>query len=82
MAPDQVSGTGGNISTKITDFTGVFIDKVACSYTQPMFERSGGNLNVYIRIMNVNAPSGSTGGSTDPGPGPGGTTVKKLQLIE
>lgn len=82
VAPDQVSGTGGGINTVITDFTGVFIDKVACSYTQPMFEKSGGNLNVYIRIMNVNAPSGSTGGATDPGPGPGGTTVKKLQLIE
>lgn len=83
VAPDQVSGTGGNINTIITDFTGVFIDKVACSYNVGMFEKSGGNQNVYIRVMNVNAPAGNTGGgNTDPGTGPAGTTVKKLQLIE
>jgi hypothetical protein len=81
VAPDRVEGTGGNINTVITDFAGVFIDKVACSYNLDMFEKSGGNQNVYIRIMTVNVPGGSTGGG-DPGPGPEGTTVKKLQLIE
>jgi len=82
VAPDQVTGTGGNINTVITDFTGVFVDKVACNYDLDMFETSGGNQNVYIRVMTVNAPGGLTGDDTDPGPGPGGTTVKKLQLIE
>ena len=82
VAPDQVTGTGGGINTVITDFTGVFVDKVACNYALPMFEKSGGNQNVYIRIMTINAPGGLTGDDTDPGPGPGGTTVKKLQLIE
>lgn len=81
VAPDLVNGTGGGINTIITDFAGVFVDKVACSYNLDMFERSGGNQNVYIRIMTVNIPGGTTGGG-DPGPGPGGTTVKKLQLIE
>jgi len=82
VAPDQVTGVGGGINTVITDFTGVFVDKVACNYGLDMFEKSGGNLNVYIRIMTVNAPGGLTGDDTEPGPGPGGTTVKKLQLIE
>jgi len=81
VAPDRVTGTGGNINTVITDFAGIFVDKVACSYDLDMFEKSGGNQNVYIRIMTVNAPSGKTGDG-DPGPGPEGTTVKKLQLIE
>jgi len=80
-APDQVTGTGAGINTVITDFAGVFVDKVACNYDLPMFEKSGGNQNVYIRIMTVNVPGGLTGGG-DPGPGPEGTTVKKLQLIE
>jgi hypothetical protein len=81
VAPDLVNGTGGGINTIITDFAGIFVDKVACSYNLDMFERSGGNQNVYIRIMTVNIPGGLTGGG-DPGPGPAGTTVKKLQLIE
>ena len=81
VAPDLVNGTGGGINTIITDFAGIFVDKVACSYDLDMFERSGGNQNVYIRITTVNIPGGLTGGG-DPGPGPGGTTVKKLQLIE
>jgi len=81
VAPDQVTGTGGSINTIITDFTGVFVEKVACNYALPMFEKSGGNQNVYIRITTIHAPGGLTGGA-DPGPGPGGTTVKKLQLIE
>jgi len=83
VAPDQVTGTGGSINTIITDFAGVFVDKVACNYEQPMFEKSGGNQNVYIRIMTVHDPGGTTGGGDpDPGPGPGGSTVKILQLIE
>jgi hypothetical protein len=81
VAPDQVNGTGGGINTVVTDFAGIFVDKVACSYNLNMFEKSGGNQNVYIRIMTVNAPGGTTG-EGDPGPGPAGTTVKKLQLIE
>ncbi len=82
VAPDQVTGTGGSINTIVTDFAGVFVEKVACNYDLPMFEKSGGNQNVYIRIVTVNAPGGTTGDETDPGPGAGGTTVKKLQLIE
>jgi hypothetical protein len=82
IAPDEVTGTGGSINTVVTDFAGVFIEKVACNYDLPMFEKSGGNQNVYIRIVNRNLPGGQTGGGTDPGPGAGGTTVKKLQLIE
>jgi hypothetical protein len=80
VAPDLVTGTGSGINTFITDFAGVFVDKVACNYDLPMFEKSGGNQNVYIRIVRFNNPGGSTGG--DPGPGPGGTTLKILQLIE
>ena len=82
VAPDQVTGTGGNINTIITDFAGVFVDKVACNYDLDMFEKSGGNQNVYVRIVTINSPGGTTGSETDPGPGAGGTTVKKLQLIE
>ena len=83
VAPDQVTGTGGGINTIVTDFAGVFVDKVACNYDLDMFEKSGGNQNVYIRIMTVNAPGGNLRvADTDPGPGAGGTTVKKLQLIE
>ena len=82
VAPDQVTGTGGSINTIVTDFAGVFVEKVACNYDLDMFQKSGGNQNVYIRIMTVNAPGGNTGGATEPGPGAGGTTVKKLQLIE
>ncbi len=82
VAPDQVSGTGGSINTIVTDFAGVFVEKVACNYDLNMFEKSGGNQNVYIRIVTVNVPGGTTGDETDPGPGAGGTTVKKLQLIE
>jgi hypothetical protein len=81
VAPDQVSGTGAGINTIITDFAGVFVDKVACNYDLDMFEKSGGNQNVYVRIVTINAPGGTTGGG-EPGPGPEGTTVKKLQLIE
>ncbi len=80
VAPDLVTGTGAGINTIITDFTGVFVDKVACNYDLPMFEKSGGNMNAYIRIVRMNNPGGETGG--DPGPGPAGTTLKKLQLIE
>ncbi|MGB5301750.1 MAG: pilus assembly protein TadG-related protein [Gemmatimonadota bacterium] len=82
VAPDRVTGTGGGINTIVTDFAGVFVEKVACNYELPMFEKSGGNQNVYIRIVNQNLPGGQTGGGTDPGPGAGGTTLKKLQLIE
>jgi len=81
VRPDEVTGTGAGINTSIAEFTGVFVDKVACNYDQPMFQKSNGNLNVYIRIMNTNVPGGTTGGG-EPGPGPEGTTVKKLQLIE
>ena len=80
IRPDLVSGTGAGVTSYVSEFAGVFIEKVACNYDLNQFEKSGGNLNVYIRIIRNDDPGGKVGG--DPGPGAGGTTLKRLQLIE
>lgn len=78
VAPFGTEGTGAGVNTTIVDFTGVFIDKVACSYNADQLYGPGGNLNVYIRIMRI--PTAGAGGSGEDEPT--GTTLKRLQLIE
>lgn len=79
VAPFGTEGTGAGVNTTIVDFTGVFIDKVACSYNADQLYGPGGNLNVYIRI--VRAPTAGAGGGGNE-EDPTGTTLKRLQLIE
>jgi hypothetical protein len=57
---------------------GVFVELVSCNYDLGMFGGPNGNWNVYLRLMRSGAGSG--GGGSDPGPG--GTTLRKLRLIE
>jgi len=80
LKPDGVHGTGSAVSSTIADFTGVFVDLVACNWGLPQFDGPKGNWNVYLRLMRAGAGAGGGGGSG--GPAPGATTFKKLQLIE
>jgi hypothetical protein len=79
VRPDGVSGTGAGVNTTIIDFTGVFVERVSCNYSSGDFAGPAGNWNVYVRIIN-SPDGGNTAGNSDPGPG--GTTLKRLQLIE
>ncbi len=83
VRPDAVTSTGSGVTTTVIDFTGVFIERVACNYDLGDFGGPEGNWNVYVRL--VRAPglsSGSGGGGSSPGPTPGATTLKQLRLIQ
>ncbi|MFO7588093.1 MAG: Tad domain-containing protein [Gemmatimonadota bacterium] len=76
--PETVTGGGATSSFVIDDFTGVFIEKVACSYSQPAFGGPQGNWNVYVRLLTSGAGAG-------PGPGDeageGTALIRSLRLI-
>ncbi len=76
--PTTVTGTGADVSSTIVDFTGVFVERVSCNYDLGDFGGPNGNWNVYMRVVRTGTSGG--GGGTDPGTG--GTTLKRLQLIE
>ena len=78
LDPVGVHGTGSGVSSTITDFTGVFVELVSCNYDLGMFGGPQGNWNVYLRLMRSGAGSGGGSGSDDFG----GTTLRKLRLIE
>ena len=69
------------MSSEIVAFTGVFVDLVSCNYDLGMFGGPNGNWNVYLRLMRAGTGVGGGGGEGG-GEDTGGTTLKKLQLIE
>jgi len=79
--PTTVTGVGSDVNTVITEFAGVFVERVACNYDLGEFGGPGGNWNVYLRIVNNTlGPGGAgTGSGSEPG---GGTTLRVLQLVE
>jgi Flp pilus assembly protein TadG len=77
--PTTVTGTGSDTNTEIVDFTGVFVERVACNYDLGDFGGPSGNWNVYLRIVNNTLGPGGDGTSEGPDPG---TTQRILQLIE
>jgi len=79
--PTTVTGTGADASTVIVDFTGVFVERVACNYDLGDFGGPSGNWNVYLRIVNNSLGTGGDGSGNTTGPDPG-STQKILQLIE
>jgi hypothetical protein len=81
LDPTGVHGTGAGVSSDIVAFTGVFVDLVSCNYDLGQFGGPAGNWNVYLRLMRAGTGVGGGGGEGG-GEDTGGTTLKKLQLIE
>jgi hypothetical protein len=79
ISPDNVSGTGANNTFTIVNYTGVFIERVACRYDQGQWGGPEGQWEVYIRLFEA--------GVVGPGPDdldpPGDESlIRYLQLIE
>jgi hypothetical protein len=76
---EGITGSGANNNFMIDQVVGVFIERVACSYSAGDFGGPAGNWNVYIRLMTAAAPG------TGPGEGEGGESeslYRYLRLIE
>ena len=82
VRPDAVNSTGSGVNTTVIDFTGVFIERVSCNYGLGDFGGPGGNWNVYVRLIRAPGVGSGGGNGNDPGPTPGGTTLKRLRLIQ
>ena len=81
LDPSGVAGTGSGVTSTITAFTGVFVEMVSCNYDLGQYGGPEGNWNVYLRLMRAGTGVGGGGGGSGTSD-PGGTTLKKLQLIE
>jgi hypothetical protein len=76
----NISGNGANNTFTIDGLTGVFIERVACSYSAGDFGGPQGNWNVYVRLMT--AGTSGDGGDQGDTPPDEGSLVRFLQLIE
>lgn len=78
--PETANGTGANNRFTVSGFTGVFIEKVACNFSDSYGQLDGpaGNWNVYVRIMTAQTV-GTNNGDTPPDED---SLVRRLQLIE
>lgn len=72
----SVAGGGANTISEVTDFMGVFVEQVSCSYSAGEFGGPDGLWNVYVRLM-VEGGSGATGGTGSSEE----SLVRNLQLI-
>lgn len=78
LDPETASGEGANNTFKISGFTGVFIEKVACNYSSTQLGPAKGNWNVYVRIMTAQT-QGTDAGNTPPDEN---SLLRRLRLID
>ncbi|MGW8282106.1 MAG: hypothetical protein ACWGON_02295, partial [Gemmatimonadota bacterium] len=78
LDPETASGEGANNTFKISGFTGVFIEKVACNYSSTQLGPAKGNWNVYVRIMTAQT-QGTEAGNTPPDEN---SLLRRLRLID
>jgi Flp pilus assembly protein TadG len=80
LDPNSSSGTGANNNFTVSGFTGLFIEKVACNFSDSYGQLGGpaGNWNVYVRLMTART-SGTQDGTTPPDEN---SLIRQLRLIE